>query len=406
MGISIAVICCVAGYSRSGTGYFFDNKRVMKKFYIGPKSHKRDKISRRVVKSEDIIIDAKAFNMSTSARSGKPGDLLFFEDSSALRSLPVLPSLKKVFHLRAHFKFAKYMFVDLRPKKPINLPSWTKSVDFMVKGIGEKLEVILYFDYPDGRKMRHVHRIKQSNRWFRVSINLVKGRALKLGAERPIRLSKIRFMKEDLASPADYSIYTADFHANNFLKTESNSLITAHRVYSAFEKRDPAIWHFSVDNERLPDTVWSLNDHLGASLLWESNKRYMRLSIDPSQHKQGNIFIRFPSRAYPLDRGHQITLWVKGAGRGEELSIIFQEGKYRYFELQIAELNFTGWKKLTAKIPSQRINYFIDRRIDWHYIYVLGIKLSGMRANQPVDLGIDQLEAVVDPAILGDIKDL
>ncbi|MDH4127517.1 MAG: hypothetical protein OEV44_02100 [Spirochaetota bacterium] len=394
-------------FTRTGVGYFFKDKRVMKKFYHSALTHKVNKISDRIYKSDEFVFKANDFNISPSRRIGIKELTNLFSEFQVVRDLHFPPTQKRVLHLNAHFRDPYLMHVDLSPKKEIFLPGWTKSIDFWVLASSEDFQVSLYLEYPNGLNMRYNIPIKGKPGWKKVFINLMHGSTKSLYKDKPIKLYKIRFNNKTQRFPTNFSVWFTKLEVYNYIKTAENLYKEPYKTFSSFESGFPRHWNYVLENKIIKNNIREILDHEGGSLLWQNNKKFLNLNIPLSVHNNKNIFIIFPKGLYKLKKDYQISLWVKGKGQGEELSIIFQEGKWRYFELQIANIYFVGWKKLTVKIPSKMITYFKDPLSTNSYILPLGLKISGgSNPNTAIQLGIDQLEAIIEPDKLGNVKNL
>ncbi|HEO64294.1 MAG TPA: hypothetical protein ENI73_00335 [Spirochaetes bacterium] len=402
----LIVLLASKGFTRSGTGYYFKDKRVMKKFYSDSSSHQTNKVAERVYRSSDLEVTPDDFTVTPSSFTGHKESTHFFIDRLVLRNRFAPPFRKQVFHLAVEFKAPYFMFVDLRPKKPLLLPNWAKALDFWVLATEPDIVISFYFEYPNGLKMRYNVPIKGDG-WSKIYVNLLAGSKKTLFRDLPIKLTKIRVTRHSQKRPTAFSVFTGAIRAYNYLKSFHNLYLEPHETFADFENTLPRHWKYTIGNDPPSQPLAKLANHEGGSLVWERNKQYLSLSVPPSVHKNKDILIYFPLGFYKLKEAHTISLWIKGESRKEEVSLIFQEGRHRYFELEIAEIYFTGWRKITATIPKKEIHYFESHRNRERYVLLIGMKITpGTPSKDPIRLGFDQLEGLIEPGKLGNVKDL
>ena len=394
-------------YSRTGIGYFFKEKKVMKKFYHSDLTHKINKVSDRIYKSSELTLEADYFNINPSRLIGIKELTTIKSEFQILKNLHQSPIKIKTLHLNAHFKDPYLMHVDLLPKKEIILPIWSKSIDFWVLSTSPDFQVSLYFEYPNGLEMRYNIQIKGKLGWNKVFINLMQGNVKSLYKNIPIKLTKLRFNNKTQQFPTNFSAWFTNLIVYNYIKNQENLYKEPFKTFFDFENGPPRHWKYTIDNKTIKEKVYNILSHENEYLVWDNNRKYLDLNFPVSIHNNKNILIIFPKGLSKLKKDYQISMWVKGNGQGEELSFLFQEGKWRYFELQIINVYFLGWKKITIKLPDKIIKYFKDPSSIEKYILPIGLKISpGSKLNMPIQLGIDQIEAVIEPDKLGSIKNL
>ncbi len=390
-------------FSKTGIGYFFKDKRVMKKFYSGSASHFQNNVASRIYKSENLSFKPGDFNIKTKAIREWTK---FFIDIKVLKSRHINPVHQKILNLTAFFQSPYHMYVDLYPKKETQLPKWAKSLDFMILGSEPSVQINLYFEYPNGLKMRFQLPLKKRSGWQKKYLNLFHGNKRDYYRNKPIKLTKIRLMKTLSQSPANFTVFLTNFRVYNYRKNYQNQFLDPYDVFADFEKGHPRHWKYTVDNKKISNNIAQIVDHENDYLIWENNKKYLALSVPPEVHKNKPLLIHLPVRFYKLKKQHHISFWIKGNGKGEEVSAIFQEGKWRYFELVITEINFVGWKKITVRIPKDEIVYLNNSFNQQKFINLIGLKISNSVQDIPINVGFDQIEGVIIPQYLGDPKEL
>ncbi len=385
------------GSTRLGTGYYFKDKKVMKKFYANPKTHFIDPVTSRVYKAQILRFSTDDFIQTTSKYTGMKKSIYFETEERVINSIYAPLVRKPVYLISARFKNPYFMFVDFRPKKKMLLPLWAKSMDFWLFGSDHHITISLYFRYPNGLLVRYPILIKKAYKWEKVSINLIKGSHLKLYGKYPLELTKIRIHKKNETSPPSFTLFTAEYTVYNYQKNFTNRYINPYETHADMENGYPRHWHFTFNNNRVnPKSISQIKEHDKGYLVWKNNKNYLLLNIPYNIHKNRHLLIYFPVGYYKHKKGYYITLWIKGNSGGEQVSFVFQEGKWRYFELVLGEIYFTGWRKLTAQIPENQITFFRDPHSGQLYIVPIGMKISpGSNPKNPIILGTDQLESEI-----------
>src|SRR6056297_960352 len=83
-----------------------------------------------------------------------------------------------------------------------------------------------------------------------------------------------------------------------------------------------------------------------------------------------------PSRPLPVEGiSKTLTLWVVGRNSPHTLKVLIRDQFGNSGEITMGELNFTGWKKMIATIPTN-----IKQR-DYHYSNKMGIQVEGFRVD-------------------------
>ncbi len=81
-----------------------------------------------------------------------------------------------------------------------------------------------------------------------------------------------------------------------------------------------------------------------------------------------------PSRPMPVEGiTKTLSLWVVGRNSPHLLKVLIRDQFGNTGEVTMGELNFTGWKKMVATIPTH-----IKQR-DYHYANKMGIQIEGFR---------------------------
>jgi hypothetical protein len=99
-----------------------------------------------------------------------------------------------------------------------------------------------------------------------------------------------------------------------------------------------------------------------------------------------------------------ISVWVAGRNFNHRLTLLIEDFYGRKFELYMGQLNFQGWKNMTAVVPPQQelgMNGIAQQ--NFHYSNISGIKVTGFRIDvDPMDafgsyfVYFDDLRAVTD----------
>jgi len=145
----------------------------------------------------------------------------------------------------------------------------------------------------------------------------------------------------------------------------------------------------SLDKEPIPDEV--------ALGIVESDKYVMGLKVQ--FYKRGlNYFSLYPVRALPVEGiTKTLSIWVVGRNTKHVLKVIISDHFGHKAEITMGQLNFSGWKKLTAAIPTS----IVQR--DYHYNNKMGIKVEGFKVECDAEeafgtyyIYFDDMRAVTD----------
>ncbi|MDR0638164.1 MAG: flagellar filament outer layer protein FlaA [Spirochaetaceae bacterium] len=111
--------------------------------------------------------------------------------------------------------------------------------------------------------------------------------------------------------------------------------------------------------------------------------------VDFLRRGDTSIFL-YPQWPIPIEGiTKTVSVWVAGRNYNHTLVLLIQDAMGRYFELEVGQLNFQGWKKLTVAIPPQP-DYgrqgIVQR--DLHFTSLAGgIRIAGFR------IDVDPMEA-------------
>ena len=99
------------------------------------------------------------------------------------------------------------------------------------------------------------------------------------------------------------------------------------------------------------------------------------LGVKIQYYRRGhNQFAVFPVRPLPIEGiSKTVSVWVVGRNSPHVLKLIVSDQFGNRGEITMGELNFTGWKKLTAAVPRS------FKQVDYHYSNRQGISIEGFR---------------------------
>jgi len=118
-----------------------------------------------------------------------------------------------------------------------------------------------------------------------------------------------------------------------------------------------------------------------------------------------NSFTIRPIRPIPIEGiTKTVSVWVVGRNFNHDMVLLVQDFFGRNYEIYMGKLNFQGWKKMTAAIPSQNpdgVNGVVQR--SYHYSNQAGLRITGFRVLcDPMEaygtyyIYFDDLRAVTD----------
>jgi hypothetical protein len=124
-----------------------------------------------------------------------------------------------------------------------------------------------------------------------------------------------------------------------------------------------------------------------------SERESLRIKIDADVHKSLDCFVFFKKPSYML-KGYKISVWLKGLNNMEILSLIFRDGKKRLFEVELARISFTGWRRAELIIDNK---FYLKRGsyIRTPYVTLWGIKISSHSGNK-IDFKLSDIKAFKD----------
>ncbi len=205
-----------------------------------------------------------------------------------------------------------------------------------------------------------------------------------------------RTMKLKFITPLDFERWTIidDFNfdkINNWdLSEKTGTEPSKQGVPVYFKKIEPGVKFLSIrgDERFFTDEYKNNLACLGAKIIF------------PELHQV--IVSLFPKESYKID-GHckKLAMWLLGRGRNYDFGIIIKDYMNRYYYLDVAKLDFIGWRYFEIEIPP-----YIPQSFDIHP-QRMTIAISGFYViNQPSRyadmlyrpfyLYIDQLEGLID----------
>jgi hypothetical protein len=84
---------------------------------------------------------------------------------------------------------------------------------------------------------------------------------------------------------------------------------------------------------------------------------YLNLDADYSAHDLHRLVLRF-NRPFETGICRKISLTLRGERRGERVYLLIRNFLDEYYLLQLGEINYLGWQKITVEIP-----YWIEQRL-------------------------------------------
>jgi hypothetical protein len=368
--------------SRYGIGYSFFGRIVAKKVYMSERRNYLRNLPLRV-KSKKALNFIKDFDMILSKRG--------IRSYSGIRSFikrvshPLMTTkIKRVLRIRGVFKGSWNNYVELRPKNILFLPKWTKSIDFWAFGNKKNLKVYIYLSTKPGSVRRILLGSLDYYLWKKLYANIF---PVNFKNERKIRLVKLRIVAHRYQNFDEFLTYFAGLKVYNYNKSKKNLYLNP--VYNLLSLKNYTAnrWRYQIgENE-------SATDFSSISPDSNSERESLRIKIDADVHKSLDCFVFFKKPSYML-KGYKISVWLKGLNNMEILSLIFRDGKKRLFEVELARISFTGWRRAELIIDNK---FYLKRGsyIRTPYVTLWGIKISSHSGNK-IDFKLSDIKAFKD----------
>ncbi|MDZ7793724.1 MAG: flagellar filament outer layer protein FlaA [Spirochaetia bacterium] len=160
------------------------------------------------------------------------------------------------------------------------------------------------------------------------------------------------------------------------------------RTVSISKFEDAGFWGASMPHDQGIVTIRSLQ---GAPLDKEPLEGEQEAGIDLDDDKVLGAKVEFfkrglhhvsilPSRPLPVEGiSKTLSLWVVGRNSPHTLKVLIRDQFGNSGEVTMGKLNFTGWKKMVATIPTN-----IKQR-DYHYSNKMGIQVEGFRIDMDLE---------------------
>jgi len=154
------------------------------------------------------------------------------------------------------------------------------------------------------------------------------------------------------------------------------------RTVSISKFEDAGFWHAQMPHEQGVVTIRTLE---GAPMDKEPLEAEQEAGIDLEDKNVIGVKVQFfkrgmhhisimPSRPLPIEGiTKTISLWVVGRNSPHTLKVLVRDQFGNSGEVTMGRLNFTGWKKMVATVPTH-----IKQR-DYHYANKMGIQIEGFR---------------------------
>lgn len=410
--------------SKTGINYYFKGKRVLKKFYKNQRSHQVNKATDRLYKQQiDILGQNKTYKVkpfyivkTKNFIQGKNLKKLLVIPKKSDFQIQVVPDKQvlwgpytpnrraEVLKIEAYHNIATEVYIDISPDEKFPLPLWAKSLDFWYLSGDPKIKISVYIEYPNGLESRYPVKVTDMNGWKKAYVNLYHGNQKQLYGSSPLYLKKIRIQCLPTGDIDNHLIvYTSFMNVYNYLKNETNLYKEPFANFADFENGMPKHWYYSANKKRIENTFTQIEDY--QQIITEDNKKYLNFNLTKEVHQNKDFFIHFPAGLYRVNIEHKISLWIKGDSQGEAISLIFEEGKGRYFELEVTDIYFEGWKKFTIELP-KAIYYYKNALSKEEYINLIGLKISTVNVDGDINIAFDRIESIIKKKKLGNLKDL
>ena len=379
--IMLTILISISSHARYGIGYAFFDRLVAKKVYASPQRNKiqTSDIKVKTQKAGDLLT---GFDMRLSKRG-----LKHFSSAVPFDNRVSHPNkttdITRVLKINAKFSYPWNNYVELVPKTPLIIPQWAKSVDLWAFGIRENLDVYIYLS----TKPNNIRRIKMGRldhyHWKKLYANIFD---TVYKNERQTRIVRIRIVGHKQNSFSEFVTYLADLRVNNFVRTEKNLYL------------DPVVNLVDIENT---DIKWQLqigrqrvNRNFYARVFdRERSRSVLLINIPKELHKNLDTMIFFNSPSY-FRKGYTISVWIKGKGNHEDVSLIFRDRKARFFEVEFCRVEHQDWQRLTVYVPDK---FFLAMPgyLRLPCVTLWGMKISS-RDNTDIEFTIDNIDSFKD----------
>jgi hypothetical protein len=431
----VTLMGIVAVYGSPSLGYVFQFDRVFKHFPAIPARNTIWEPNQTVLKQEAIHYPTDAMKIiagyKIDPQIDAPDEIIltgnpFGSNIERVESqtLPLEPHLRSYTYTKFGVSFIhrEHGFVDYVFDEPVELPLWTKTLDFWTYGMDNQTDLIFYISIGTGLKQKYHFRAANPQEWTRQTVHLFHTNQYR--NTLPIRLHRIRVAVELGSEVPDYfEIYISDPYAHNYLKPPAIKDLETQYILQDFEtplqnqweirtykpKIIPNVefWQEWMDgehlrfNQRIADRVIYeiVPDSTDFSIEARENEfenRYWNVKMNREAIAQRPFYVVFWS-PYRIYRNYVLSLNILGESDRTEVVAILEDGHQRLFELSLGYVAFTGWKKLMVSLPEEEIFFFRDAVTDKEFIKVRGLKFApGNAQEQGISLGVDLLATVYD----------
>lgn len=379
--IMLTLLFSLSSHARYGIGYAFFDRLVAKKVYASPDRNKIQESDIRV-KMQNAGDLLKDFEFRLSRRGLKNFSSAVPFDNRVSHPNQTT-DITRVLKVSARFSYPWNNYVELTPKTPLILPKWAKSVDLWAFGIRENLAVYVYIS----TKPNNIRRIKMGQlnhyHWKKLYANIF-DQTFK--NERQTRLVRIRIVGHRQNAISEFTTYLADLKTYNYLKSEKNLYLNPVDTLVDIENTEVQ-WQLQIGQQRVNRNFYArIFDN-------ERNRSVLLLNIPGELHKNLDSMIFF-NKPHILRKGYSVSVWIRGKGNREDVSLIFRDRKSRLFEVEFCRVEHTGWKRFTVYVPDV---FFLNmpgyERLP--YITLWGMKISP-RENKDIDFAIDNIDSFKD----------
>lgn len=140
------------------------------------------------------------------------------------------------------------------------------------------------------------------------------------------------------------------------------------------------------------------------------DERVLGVRVDFLRRGYHSFTIR-PVRPIPIEGiTRTVSVWVAGRNSGHQLSVIVRDMNGRDHSIYMGDLNFQGWRQLTAAIPAQSFSGLLGViQMSHRNAHLrMGLEVTGFRIDtDPLDsygsyyIYLDDLRAVTDTFAVG-----
>ena len=265
-----------------------------------------------------------------------------------------------------------------------------KSIDFWSQGIAEGVTLTFYFRQNKDNRIKYEFTNNNIDvNWHRYFINFTNSNIVS-NYSQDLYLIRIRvsFNSNKLNSPL--LIDLSDLYVNNYVRDDNNIYSDTLNVLEDFNSGSPDNFIYLQNGIEFDKSeISTVENNEEVNVKW-SGKSF--LNIHCSKSSDNPLLLIF-SQCYKIPQDKLISLFIKGNGGNERISFILQEGKDRYYELELTKITSKEWKRCLVRLPSDEITYYYDDKTNDYFNKLIGIKISQSNNNStsPINIGIDEL---------------